>query len=109
MLSDHERETLREIQRQLVVEDPDFERSFHTLAEQPAGPAESSGPAGPTASPPAEVRWAYTVVIVVALLLAAVSLIAGSLGGMLAFGLVAGTVRFAQYLEKAATHGQFDD
>lgn len=100
MLSDHERKTLREIQRQMVVDDPDFERSFRTLA---------ASPPDPTAIPPAQLRWAYTVVTVIAIFLATVSLLAGSVGGTLAFSVIAGSVWFAQYLGKAATQRKLDD
>ncbi|MBB4906052.1 DUF3040 domain-containing protein [Actinophytocola algeriensis] len=100
MLSDRERRTLREIHRQMVVDDPDFERSFRTLA---------AGPPDPTAMPPAQLRWAYTGVIVIAILLATVSLLAGSVGGTLAFSVIAGAVWFAQRLEKAVTERTLDD
>src|SRR4051794_2444895 len=48
VLSDHERETLREIQRQLVVNDPDLQRSFRAFEEST-----------PTQTPPPEGRWAH--------------------------------------------------
>ncbi|MGH3756253.1 DUF3040 domain-containing protein [Actinophytocola sp.] len=91
MLSDHERETLREIQRQLVVDDPDLERSFRAL-EKPT----------PTRTPPPQGRWAYTAGIAVAAVLAVVLLLAGSLGGALAFAVIAGSVSLARHLDHAA-------
>ncbi|GAB1516143.1 DUF3040 domain-containing protein [Actinophytocola sp. KF-1] len=95
MLSDHERKTLREIQRQLVVDDPDFERTFRTLAAPAPGPT---------------LRWwTYTAVIVIAAVLATVSLLAGSVGGTLAFSVIAGAVWCARHLEKAATRRELDD
>ncbi|MGH3996068.1 MAG: DUF3040 domain-containing protein, partial [Pseudonocardiaceae bacterium] len=35
MLSDRERATLHDIQRQFLIEDPDFVRSFHTAGQSP--------------------------------------------------------------------------
>lgn len=93
MLSDHERQTLREIQRQLLVDDPDFEQSFRAL--------ELSTPT-PTATPPPQHRWAYTVVIVIAALLAVLMLVAGSAGGTLAFAVIAGSVGLVQHFEHTA-------
>ncbi len=100
VLSDHEQRTLREIQRQLVLDDPDFERTFRAVA--------ASAP-DPSAVPPAELRWAYTAIIVIAISLATVSLLAGSIGGTLAFSVVAGSMWFAQRLGKAATQRETDD
>jgi hypothetical protein len=37
MLSDRERETLREVQRQLESEDPSFARSFDALGKRDSG------------------------------------------------------------------------
>jgi Protein of unknown function (DUF3040) len=36
VLSDYERKTLREVERQLMVEDPEFARSFHAHERHPA-------------------------------------------------------------------------
>ncbi len=100
MLSDHERKTLQEIQRHLVVDDPDFERTFRTLATPTPDP---------TALSPALRWWMYTAVIVIAAFLATVSLLAGSVGGTLAFSVIAGAVWCAQHLETAATRRELDD
>jgi hypothetical protein len=89
MLSNNERERLHELERQLIVDDPDFERSFHEL-----------GAASP--EPPALRRLGYTAVIVVATFLALLMLVAGSPGGAFVFGLVAGSVWLAQYFHDAA-------
>ena len=93
MLDDHERETLREIQRRMFVDDPDFERSFRALG----APARE-----PVAVPPGPHRWAYAVVIGIAALLATVLLLAGSVGGALAFTVIAAAVWLARHLENAA-------
>lgn len=86
MLSDHERHALREIQRQLVIDDPDFERSFRALE---------------TATPPTPRRWVWTVVIVIAALLATIMLLAGSPGGALIVTLVAGSVWLIRHLRSS--------
>ena len=80
MLSDGERETLREIERGLSADDPDFERSFR---------------ADPASAPPAWRRSVYTLSIVVAAVLGTVLLLVGSLGGALAFTVAAGAVWLA--------------
>lgn len=87
MLNDHERESLRDIQRQLFVEDPDFERSFRALEAPP---------------PRKHRRWLYTAGIVVAALFATVSVLAGSVGGALAFTVVAGSLWFAEHHEEGS-------
>ncbi len=81
MLNDRERKTLREIQHQLSVDDPDFERSFRAVA----------------LPPPGHRRLAYTAVIVLAALLGIVMLLAGSPGGALAFAAIVGLAWFAQH------------
>jgi hypothetical protein len=93
MLSDHEHETLHGIQRQLTVDDPELERSFDALDH----------------AAPAQHRWAYTAVIVVAVFLAVLSLVAGSPGGTFTFALIAGSVRLAQYFHDTATHRHPDE
>ncbi|ONI92119.1 hypothetical protein ALI22I_05775 [Saccharothrix sp. ALI-22-I] len=96
MLSDHEQETLREIQRQLVVDDPDFERSFRALD-------------APEPTPTAGRRWLYPMVIAIASLLAILMLLAGSPGSALGYGLVAGLVWLAQYFHDTAARREHDD
>lgn len=103
MLSDHERETLREIQRQLVVNDPDLQRSFRAFEEST-----------PTQTPPPEGRWAYggwayTAGIVVATVLAIVMLLTGSLGGALAFAIIAASVSVARHLNHAVRQRRLDE
>jgi Protein of unknown function (DUF3040) len=88
MLSDHERKALREIQRQLATDDPEFERSFHAAA---------------TAPPPDYRRLAYTIVIVLAALLATIMALAGSPGGTLAFAAIAGMVWYARHRRAGTT------
>jgi hypothetical protein len=84
VLSDHERETLREIQRHLIVEDPDFEKPFRAFEVPP---------------PPARYRWIHTTLVAVTAVLAPVMLLAGSLGGAIAFAIVAGTFWWIRHLE----------
>jgi len=84
VLSDHERETLREIQRHMVAEDPDFERSFDALEA------------------PARHRWAYTTLVAVTGVLAPVMLLAGSIGGALTFAIAAGSLWWTRHLEDIA-------
>lgn len=98
MLSDHERETLRRIQRELVVDDPDLEQSFRAFEET-----------APTQPPPPRGRWAYTAGIVVAATLAVVLLLAGLPGGALAFAVIAGSVAFARHLDQTTRQRKLDD
>jgi hypothetical protein len=70
VLSDQERKVLDELERQFMAEDPEFARSF---------------PAREQCPPRAHHRPATKVAIVVALLLCALMLVAGSLSGALAF------------------------
>jgi hypothetical protein len=58
MLSDRERETLREVQRQLVSEDPSFARSFDALGKRDSSCRLSWAYTMP--------GWAYTTALVVA-------------------------------------------
>ena len=82
MLSNHERKALREIQRQLVIDDPEFERSFRAAAVPP---------------PPDHRRLIYTIVIILAALLAVLMVLAGSPGGSLAFAAIAGLAWYARH------------
>ena len=93
MLSDHERRTLREIQRHLIVDDPDFERSFR---------------AWEAATSPARYRWVYTTLVVVTAVLVPVMVLAGSAGGALAFAVVAGTLWWTRHLDGATRHRETD-
>jgi hypothetical protein len=89
VLSDHERETLREIQRQLIVDDPTLEQTFRALEK-------------PIPAPATRCQRIYTLIIVVATLLAVVLLLIGSAGGALAFATIAGSVWLARHFQRAA-------
>jgi Flp pilus assembly protein TadB len=80
VLSDHERKTLRELERQLMAEDPEFPRSFDAGAHR-LGRKHCGVTAG--------------IAITVAVLLFALMLAVGSLGGALAFGAGTGLVWLA--------------
>jgi hypothetical protein len=69
VLSDHERETLREVERQFQAEDPRFTRSFEARQTRLARHPHQLG---------------ANLAVVAATLLAAVTLLAGSLTGALA-------------------------
>lgn len=77
MLSDHERKTLREVEQQLMAEDPEFARSFEArqarLSRHPR-------------------RLAVRIGVVVGALLAALMLVTGSLVGALVFAVTAGLI-----------------
>lgn len=96
MLSDrHRQRPLRETQRQLIVDEPDVERSFRALT-------------APEPNPPARHRSAYPAVIIVAALLAMIMLVTGSPGGAFTFGLIAGSVWLARYFHHLATRRPHD-
>ena len=71
MLSDHERKTLREVERQFLAEDPEFTRSFDTRAQR-LRRRHLDG-------------VSVKIAIVAAVLLGALMLVAGSPSGALAF------------------------
>jgi hypothetical protein len=71
VLSDRERETLREVEARILNEDPEFARTFHARARRL--PQVSTGGVG------------IKIFVVVGLLLGALLLVAGSLTGALAF------------------------
>lgn len=81
MLSDRERETLREIQRQFMVEDPELARSFREI-DRP--------------QPRDHLRQAYTVTMVVAMVFGFLVLVAGSPAGALGCGILAGLIWLAR-------------
>lgn len=83
MLSDRERETLHEIQCRLVVEDPGFTQSFDASEQRL-----SRGPRGR--------HRAYTVGIVVAVMLCVLMLMSQSPGTALAFAAIAGWLFMAR-------------
>jgi Protein of unknown function (DUF3040) len=80
VLSDHERETLREVERQLMVEDPEFACSFE---------------AGQTRLSRHPHRPGVRIALVGAALFTALMLVAGSLVGALVFAFVTGLVGVA--------------
>lgn len=67
MLSDRDQETLRELQRQLVAQDPEFARSFDDLARRDSTFSLHRVHAMP--------RWVYTAAIAVAIALAVLMLL----------------------------------
>ena len=77
MLSDHERKTLREVERQFIAEDPEFNRAFEArqtrLSRHPH-------------------RLGAGIAVVVAALFTAFLLVAGSLAGALAFAVATGLI-----------------
>lgn len=81
MLSDHERETLREVERRLLSDDPTFAQSFDARAQR--------------LSPAYQDRVGFTMVIVAGLLLSALMLVIGSLGGAAAFAAGTGLIWLA--------------
>lgn len=91
MLSDRERETLREVERQLLHEDPEFARCFETRAQLLPHPIAGLG---------------IKIFVIAGLLLSALVLVAGSLGGALAFAVATGLIwlvwRFAREAPRQA-------
>lgn len=81
MLSDYERKTLREVERQLMLEDPELAQSFHAHEQHP--PRDHHRPAS---------KIAIVVAVLLSALLSAVLLIAGLLSGVLTFAAVAGLI-----------------
>jgi O-antigen ligase len=77
VLSDHERKTLREVECQLMAEDPEFARSFE------AGQARLSRHPR---------RLGVRIGVVVAALLTALLLVTWSLAGALVFAVTAGLI-----------------
>ncbi len=77
MLSDRERESLREVQRRFVTEDPRFAASFNA-----ARPGASSYSVQWAYTLPS---WAYTTAMIVAVALGVLMLMAGAPGSALAF------------------------
>ena len=82
MLNDHERKTLREVERQFLVEDPEFTRSFATRAQH----LETQHQDG----------VGIKIFLVAAVLLGALMLVAGSPSGALAFAAGAGLIWLAR-------------
>ena len=84
MLSDREREVLNEIQRQFLLEDPGLAKSL-AAGQQPRSAT--------------QLRFAYTVTIVVAIALGGLVLLAGSVLGALVFAAVAVGVALARHCQ----------
>jgi hypothetical protein len=82
VLNDHERRTLREVERQFVVEDPEFARSFATRAQRLERRHLDGG--------------LVKIAIVAAVLLGALMLVAGSPSGALAFAAGAALIWLAR-------------
>ena len=78
MLSDREMETLREVQRQLVAEDPDFARSFEAVGRPDSHYSLHWVPG-----------WVYTTALVVAVALGVLMLLVHAPGTALGFGALA--------------------
>ncbi|MFI7672250.1 DUF3040 domain-containing protein [Actinophytocola sp. NPDC049390] len=93
MLSEREQQVLRDIQRHLCVDDPDFERPFRVF-EDPA--------------PSSRYRWAYTTLVVITAVLAVGMLLTGVLGGAVAFAIAACTLWWTRHLEFASTRPERD-
>jgi hypothetical protein len=80
VLSDHERKTLQELERQFMADDPEFPRRFDARAQR---------------LDRKHLGGAATIAIVGAVLLVALMLVAGSLGGALAFATATGLIWLA--------------
>jgi Flp pilus assembly protein TadB len=87
VLNDHERKTLREVERRFQAEDPRFTRSFEARQTRMARHAHT---------------WAANLAVVAAALLAAVTLLAGSSTGALAI-VVATCLIWAAWRHSAGT------
>lgn len=89
MLSDHERRTLREVERQFLTEDPRFARAFEArqtrLSRHPH-------------------RLGAGLAVVVVALLTAFLLVAGSPGGALVLATVTGLIIWAVRYRPAGTN-----
>jgi hypothetical protein len=82
VLSDREREALREIERQILAEDPDLARSLQAVT--PPNPHD-------------RLWWVYTVAVNVAIAVAVVVLLMGLVVGALAFATLAGGAAVARH------------
>jgi hypothetical protein len=89
MLSDRDRERLREIQRRFMTEDPDFVREFGARPQQPAARSQPRA-VGPNPD-------AYTICVVGAISLSVLMLLAGWLVTALVFAIGAGLLSSAQH------------
>ncbi len=96
MLSEREQETLLDIQRRLVADDPDFARAFQAL--------DSVAPARPVGRPRIS-----SVVIAIAAGLAVVMLVAGSPAGALAYSVIAGVIWMVRDLPDTTVPAKHDE
>jgi len=102
VLSDREQDTLRELQRRLVAEDPDFARSFDDVRLRHSTYSLQWAYAMP--------RWVYPTAIVAAVALGVLMLLLGAPGTALGFAALATMIsvvrrRRDQPSPPAAGHG----
>jgi hypothetical protein len=81
VLSDHERKTLREVERQLMAEDPEFPRRFDRVGQRHPTYSLHWAYAMP--------RWAYTTAIVAAVTLSVLMMMVRAPGAALVFAALA--------------------
>ena len=91
MLSDHERKTLREVERQCMADDPDFTRAFE---------------AGQTRLSRHPHQLGVTLAVVAAALLTTFLLVAGSAGSALVVAATTGLIIWAVRHHSAGTNRQ---
>lgn len=87
MLSDHEWQTLRAVERQFVTDDPEFTRSFDMRAQRLRRKDHDRKDHG---------RELVKIAVVGVVLLCALMLVAGSPSGALAFAATAGLIWLAR-------------
>ncbi|TWF82180.1 DUF3040 family protein [Pseudonocardia hierapolitana] len=91
MLSDHERKTLREVERQCMADDPDFTRAFEAGQTRLAGHPHQLG---------------LTLAVVAAALLTTFLLVAGSLGSSVVVAAGTGLIIWAMRHRSTSTDRQ---
>jgi hypothetical protein len=84
VLSDREQQALREVQRHLTAEDPDFARSFDEAGRKDSTYSVQWAYAMP--------RWVYTTAVVVAVALGALMLVVSGPGTALILAVLATTI-----------------
>jgi Flp pilus assembly protein TadB len=84
VLSDHEQQALREVQRHLMAEDPDFARSFDEAGRQDSTYSVQWVYAMP--------RWVYATAVVVAVALGVLMLVVSGPGTALIVAVLATTI-----------------
>jgi hypothetical protein len=95
VLNDHEREALREVERRLLSEDPDFAESFTARAQH--------------LSDPSRAGVGIKAFLVAGLVVSALMLVIGSLGGAAAFATGTGCIWLAWRFGAAVTAGPVGD